>query len=166
MADVRSQYEEYVASRERELCLYRSGLCSAPQLARVDEDFAEVTSGDVLDELARELEGARLESARDDLRRLLHVVQEAVISSGVRDLELRQNPRFDASSRTDQQHFDFLLRAPLQRFRQIDGRVKVPARSAASDNCASTHNTRRASCRCSKESRQQPVIQPSSNRRS
>jgi hypothetical protein len=89
MADLRGQYEEYVASRERELCLYRSGLRSTPQLARVDEDFADLTSGAVLDELARDLEGARLESARDDLRRLLHVVQDAVIASGARDLEMR-----------------------------------------------------------------------------
>ncbi len=88
MADVRSSYEAYFQARERELLLFRSGQQPLPELERVDETFAEVTSGDCLDDLAREYEAARLETSRQELMRLLHAVQDAVVSCAVRDSQL------------------------------------------------------------------------------
>ncbi len=89
MADVRSSYEAYFQARERELLLFRSGRQPLPELDRVDDAFSEVTSGDCLDDLARECEAARLETPRQELLRLLHAVQDAVVASAVRDPELR-----------------------------------------------------------------------------
>ena len=88
MTDVRSRYEEYLEARERELILYRSGRRAAPELARIDEDFDDVTSGEGLDELTRALAAASFESTRDRLRRLRNAVQDAFLASRLRELEL------------------------------------------------------------------------------
>ena len=89
MADVRSSYDAYFEARERELLLFRSGRQPLPKLDHVGDTFADVTSGDCLDDLARQVEAARLETPRQELLRLLHAVQDAVVANGVRDSELR-----------------------------------------------------------------------------
>ncbi len=93
MADLCSRYEAYVEARERERLAYRSGHSDALQLQQVDSSFEDVTSGDGLDELRRELGAAKFESERDQLSRLLHAVEDAVLASDVRDLEARLGER-------------------------------------------------------------------------
>ena len=89
MADVRDRYEAYLEARERELLLFRSGRQPLPKLHQVYDTFADVTSGDCLDDLAREHEAEHLEAPRQELLRLLHAVQDAVGASGVLHPELQ-----------------------------------------------------------------------------
>lgn len=93
MADLASRYEAYVDARVGALLACRTGRGDAAELARVDERFEDVTSGDALEGLARELEGARFQGQRDDLSRLKHAVEDAVVESRVRELALRLRER-------------------------------------------------------------------------
>ncbi len=93
MADVRERYEAYLEERGRELYLFGSGQKSTFELFELDDRFADVTSGDALDELAAERDAARLEDAREAKRRLHLAVLQVVVEARTRGLSAELSHR-------------------------------------------------------------------------
>jgi hypothetical protein len=91
MSWLAERYAELWARRERARAAYRSGHGQRLELERAFDEFADLTSGEALGDLAREVDGARFETARESARRLLRGVQARVLEA--RTLPLEQEIR-------------------------------------------------------------------------
>jgi hypothetical protein len=96
MADVRARYESWREARVRARLAWLTGESVELDFQRADEEHLDVTSGDALPELEKELARASFDSDRDRHARMIGAVKGAVVARRTRELAARARARPDA----------------------------------------------------------------------
>jgi hypothetical protein len=87
MEQIRARFDAAEEVLARETWRFRVGRVARLDLSRVDDEFGDVTGGDLLDAARREEGAAAFESGRDAWSRLRRALECAFVSRRTRDLE-------------------------------------------------------------------------------
>lgn len=98
MEELRDRFEAWWSARARAAVGVASGIDPSGDLERIDDEFADVTSGDALDSLRKEASAAAWESARDAARRLARGITSAVVRARTREAARRLAERAAAQT--------------------------------------------------------------------
>jgi len=86
MEQIRARFDAAAEALARETWRFRVGRVARLDLSRVDDEFGDVTGGDLLDTARREEGAAAFESGRDAWRRLRRALECVLLARRTRDL--------------------------------------------------------------------------------